>query len=1069
MADRHGKLLAAACLLLCMVVASSCEKNEFMEWKDQDRIEVVASEDGGRLLKVVSSIELPEQWPFDISRDSLFMTLQSVGNVAKRTEFRILYRQEDGKLFYTIFFPIDMLPDDGEYILESVRDGAGKSHLRKMIIGMKGRRMVSAVSADMSGEYKKIGGTGTAADPFLIDSLKNLTTLASLLKEDIYKAKGLYFKLGADLDMEEYYKDPFRPMDQGWCGIGGGFAGILDGGGHKISNLYHSDSQASDIGLFKYLLDGAQISNLVLDDVSIVSSKYNAGAVAGYTQGNVKLSGITVSGNIASQGEFVGGMVGMVSGVGSKLTIENCKLGSGSVKGSNWCGGFVGGVEGTMVISGSNNDNMLVEATVSGAGGYVGAMTGSSAGNLIEYSDCDANVSAPRVVGGIVGQATDLTVEGVQVFAFRIHAQEKYCGGLVGHGTRKLAVIYSGVAHSSSANYQENIVGSETASSVGGLVGYASSDDFTIVESDVQAPVTGKDKVGGFVGELRKSLKISASFNSSSSQLKGESRVGGFVGYSDAGSLTIRNSEQRCAVVATGGYVGGVVGECAQMSVDTLYLNGSVRGGDKYAGGIVGLGRNVSLGNIELGNGVTVNGPSDVGGVAGRLENSRMEANPFSADLAIIVCGDESYSSSAVSAGGICGSASDCEFRNIKVKCSVYGKDYIGGLVGYNENGGVFDNCTYDGKEVAAAGDAAGGIVGYSASGNALLKNLVNYGKVSAARYTGGIVGKLVNDGASFCTNLGTVSGGEDTGGIAGRIDNDNNSEGGITINDCTNSGTVTAGRRALGGIAGYVESGSNNSKSVTFSKCYNTGTVSGTGSGSGNRDGMGGIVGEGKYSIVIEYCANKGTVTGSSGFHHIGGLAGYLGENSMGYDNYIYIKESFNSGRVEVTNANANNTFVGGIAGHLEDSNTSSWNVHIKNCYNTGRVVARTSQERYHSGGIVGKASYYLAMEYCYNSGWVTSKYADNMYYRAPGMAGCHADGETLFPDSRLNQLFIEDGTAWDDWNESLPVIIDWGSFFDAGDKSDKKSYGNFDFEKIWIIETGKNGGYPYLRNNPV
>ena len=114
MAERLEKTFAAACVLMCMAVAFSCEKNEFIEWKDQDRMEIVVQEDGGRLLKVVSSIELPEQWPFDISRDSLFMTLQSVGNVAKRTEFRILYRQEDGKLFYTIFFPIDMLPDDGE-------------------------------------------------------------------------------------------------------------------------------------------------------------------------------------------------------------------------------------------------------------------------------------------------------------------------------------------------------------------------------------------------------------------------------------------------------------------------------------------------------------------------------------------------------------------------------------------------------------------------------------------------------------------------------------------------------------------------------------------------------------------------------------------------------------------------------------------------------------------------------------------------------------------------------------------------------------------------------------------
>lgn len=1066
MTEKLEKLFAAACVLFCMAVAFSCEKNELVEWKDQDRIEVVVSEDGDKLFKVVSSIEMPQQWLFDISRDSLRMILQPVVDAAKRIECGILYEEKDGRLFYSIFFPMDMLPDDGEYLLESVKDGFGKSHLRKMIITMQGCRMVSAVSADMSEEYKKIGGSGTAEDPFLIDSINDLTTLASLLKEDSYNAKGLYFKLGTDLNMDEYYKDPFRPMDQGWCGVGGGFAGILDGEGHTISNLYHSDSQAEDIGLFKYLLDGALISNLVLDNVNIVSSKCNTGAVAGYTSGNVTLSGIKVSGNIVSQGDYVGGLVGKVAD--GKLTIENCELGSGNVKGANWCGGFVGAVEeGTLAISGSNNDNMVVDATMSGAGGFVGGMMDMSTKNSITDSDCDANVSAPRVVGGIAGQSRDLSVDGVQVVAFKIFAQEMYCGGVVGYNAGKLAINKSGVAHSSSANYQENIVGSETTSSVGGLVGYSKADDFTIVDSDVQTPVRGVEKVGGFVGELEGNLKISGSLNSNSSQLRGEYYVGGFVGFSGSSNFSIEDSEQRCAVVATGECAGGVVGKCAQLSVDKLYLNCSVICEDKYAGGIAGFGKNVSLANIEFGNGVTVNGSADVGGIAGRLEESKLDKSPFANDFVIKVCNDESYQGASVSIGGICGSASNCEFKNITVKCSVYGNKNVGGLVGYNETGGVFENCSFEGYEVVATGEYAGGIAGRSVSGNATFKNLANSGKVSAAWHSGGIVGELVNDGVSYCTNKGTVYGGQDTGGIVGRLDNDNG-KGEIKIEECTNAGTVTANKRCLGGIVGYVESEKGDGNTVTFSKCYNTGTVDGTGSGSGDRDGAGGIVGEGKFYLVIEYCANKGTVQATSGFHHIGGLVGYFGENSKGYDNYVYIKESYNSGTVKVNQSNANSTYVGGIAGHLEDSNTSSKNVHIKNCYNRGAVEARTSETTYHAGGIVGKASYYLAMEYCYSSGKVRSKEEGGSHYKAAGMAGCHADGETLFPDSRLNQLYIEEGTAYDNWNESLPVFVDWGSYFKADKRSDKGSYGKFDFDNIWAIDSGKNDGYPYLRNNP-
>ena len=148
-----------------------------------------------------------------------------------------------------------------------------------------------------------------------------------------------------------------------------------------------------------------------------------------------------------------------------------------------------------------------------------------------------------------------------------------------------------------------------------------------------------------------------------------------------------------------------------------------------------------------------------------------------------------------------------------------------------------------------------------------------------------------------------------------------------------------------------------------------------------------------------------------------------------------------------------------------MQDSNTSSWDVHIKNCYNRGEITSTSTESIYRAGGIVGKASYYLAMEYCYSSGKVWGK-KDKI---GPGMAGCHQGGETLFPDSRLNKLFIEDETGLDHWNEDLPVFVDWGSCFDNANRSNTATYGGFDFSNIWKIDTSLNGGYPYLINTPL
>jgi hypothetical protein len=105
--------------------------------------------------------------------------------------------------------------------------------------------------------------------------------------------------------------------------------------------------------------------------------------------------------------------------------------------------------------------------------------------------------------------------------------------------------------------------------------------------------------------------------------------------------------------------------------------------------------------------------------------------------------------------------------------------------------------------------------------------------------------------------------------------------------------------------------------------------------------------------------------------------------------------------------------------------------------------------------------------MEYCYSSGLVTGKQNS----KGPGMAGCHETGETLFPDSRLNQLYIEKNTGTDEWNEALPAIIDWGSLFDNKDKSNHSTYGSFNIGKdgVWNITEGVNDGYPYLNNTPL
>lgn len=1054
--------LKLAVLTVMAALSLSCYRTEELvdPSEEVETIEITDNE-GVKVLKVSSVLENVEEWPFENVSDSLMLKLQSIDESSNVQKLWMSYTKSGDNVNYSLYIPMGSLLNDGCYKLLKTTDCDGNETPHRLKMTFSGRKLIHTETAAV--DYK-LQGEGTAASPYKINSITSLINFAGTLQIDEFHAHGLYFKLFADIDMTEYYSDPFRVMDQGWCGIGGGFGGHFDGGGYTISNLKYSSSETSDIGLFKELMEGAAIVNLNLSLVNIMAAKDNVGALAGKVTGNVTVDSVIVNGNIKAVGSYCGGLVGKVDK--GKLVVRNCTLNSGNVEAQRYCGGLVGGVQGEIVVENCRNKALNVEAISTDAGGFVGILHQGDYSNKITGSESYAAVSGNQSAGGIVGQSSGLEMSDVYVQADKIIATTSYCGGLVGYNVGNLQIDSCTVFHSSSENYTENVIGSSSTDGVGGFVGYSTSSvgEFLITSGEVISPVEGKNNVGGFVGYLTGPLTLKSSVVSGSAQIKGYSRVGGFVGYSTGGALNITDMcEQRSNVTGIKGKVGGAIGEAVSAIMDNVYINAVVTGGDFYIGGAVGYGDKLSLKSLIIGSGVRVDGPNDVGGVVGRVLNTNFDNKLFKEPLKIIVCGNTDYSTSALTAGGVAGSAQGCKFNGISVECSVYGKQSIGGITGYDD-GSSYENCSFDGLEVVAAGSDAGGIVGRSVSASVKFNNLVNNGKVKGASHTGGIVGEVMNAGLSNCTNNGKVEGGQDTGGIVGRMDNDNGN-GGVTLSDCINKGTVTAGKRCLGGICGYVESGKDNSRSVTFSKCFNGGTIQGTGSGSGNRDGMGGILGEGKYSIIIRNCGNKGTVEGSTGFHHIGGIAGYLGENSKGLDNYIKIEQCYNMGTVGVTSL-SEAVYVGGIAGHLEDSRATQDNVQISDCFNLGRVKAMSSEEeKYHAGGMVGKASYYLSVLRCYTGKeLVSSLYKDGAYYRAAGIAGCHADAETAFNSWDIENCYTENGTAWDEWWGKPNK--DWSSYFNKSERESTSTFSGFSFGTVWGLSKDLNGGYPYLLN---
>ncbi len=211
--------------------------------------------------------------------------------------------------------------------------------------------------------------------------------------------------------------------------------------------------------------------------------------------------------------------------------------------------------------------------------------------------------------------------------------------------------------------------------------------------------------------------------------------------------------------------------------------------------------------------------------------------------------------------GGLVGYMEEGSIEDSTVSGGVTGTDYVGGLVGGN-NGGISGSCAV----VEVEGDInVGGLAGSSSA--ELVGSFAN-GKVTGSERVGGLVGWLFSYGRiSGSHGEVDVEGNSMVGGLAGGIEN-----GTITACYAGEDGTVS-GNSKVGGLAGTFLHGE-------ISDFYARAGVTGT-------SGVGGLVGtvEGEENPYLPYlrtkivnCYAAGAVLGDSS---TGGLAGMCLENS--------------------------------------------------------------------------------------------------------------------------------------------------------------------------------------------
>ena len=254
----------------------------------------------------------------------------------------------------------------------------------------------------------KPGGSGTAADPFLVADYADLKVVGTTT---IYSLSSTY-RLAGDIDASTSVTEN---SGAGFVPIGSGaanFTGTFHGAGHVIQNLHINRSDTDFVALFgcawTATIDSLGVTNLdikgrqfvagiVGSSYSTITNCYSTGNVIGHSQvGGVvgmnvgQISNCYAVGNMIAIAN-VGGVVGYSNGI-----VSNC-YSTGNVTGSYQVGGVVGDND----IGLTTNCYSTGIITGIDAGGVAGLN-----GNSGTVSNCYAigTVSGSNKVGGVVGE-----------------------------------------------------------------------------------------------------------------------------------------------------------------------------------------------------------------------------------------------------------------------------------------------------------------------------------------------------------------------------------------------------------------------------------------------------------------------------------------------------------------------------------------------------------------------------------------------------------------------------------------------------------------------------------------
>lgn len=270
------------------------------------------------------------------------------------------------------------------------------------------------------------GGTGSASDPYLIQTAAQLNIVRNYLSS--------HFKLVSSISLSSFSN--WSPIGQ--LGTNNNFRGHFDGNGFTISNLSINRPTENYVGLFGYCYGNAtSLTNVVINNVN-VTGRSAVGSLAGLISDNQGVvQSCSSSGSVRGL-HGVGGLVG-AGGILSSCWSSCIVYGDSSVGGLTANSPSVTSCYATGNVYGTNIGSSSSDVR------SIGGLAGSADGSNISNSYATGNVTgiySDSNVGGLVGQCVGGTITKCYAVGQIAGNQSQYTGGISGWSSGGGSITY---------------------------------------------------------------------------------------------------------------------------------------------------------------------------------------------------------------------------------------------------------------------------------------------------------------------------------------------------------------------------------------------------------------------------------------------------------------------------------------------------------------------------------------------------------------------------------------------------------------------------------------------------